>query len=537
MTKEAMTMKNLFRSLMALILALTLLAGSASCAVAENDKSVNIAVTDAIATLNPLLIDATEVVKYATSLVFLPLVELNAELEFVPQLAESITTEDNLTFTIKLRDDAVWSDGTPVTAKDVEYTLLMITSPEAGMAVLNQYVIVGTDDMTGQAPQGATSLEGVKIIDDKTLTVTAKWPVALYTFENILGRYLFPLPEHVLRDIPRDQLLTHEWFMNPTVVSGPYTVAAYDPNHYVHYVANENYFLGAPNIKYLNMNVLEPAQVLAGLQAGEVDLVQPTTGALLLEDYEAVSALGNVVAYPGTPVTNQCIFFNTQRVTDVRIRQAIAYGLDRQTILDGLVLGYGELVDAFLCSASPYYSVELGVTAYDPAKAKELVEAAKADGASTSLIWYVNSGDSTFVNASAYIAATLQEIGLNIEVKTVELPMLMEVAGSGDFDVLTVEYTLAPVDPYTDMSWLLSEGGWTHYTNDAVAANLALTQSSTDQEEVRKAYLAVNQDVQENAPMISCYIVSKLGVASTRLVNAKPDVFGTYINVHEWDVQ
>ena len=78
MTKKAMTMKNLFRSLMALILALTLLAGSASCAVAENDKSVNIAVTDAIATLNPLLIDATEVVKYATSLVFLPLVELNA---------------------------------------------------------------------------------------------------------------------------------------------------------------------------------------------------------------------------------------------------------------------------------------------------------------------------------------------------------------------------------------------------------------------------------------------------------------------------
>lgn len=531
-------MKNLFRSLLAVMLTLTLLLGTASCAVAEgNTKSVNIAVTDAIATLNPLLIDATEVVKYATSLTFLPLVELNADLEFVPQLAESITTEDNLTFTIKLREDAVWSDGTPVTAKDVEYTFLMITSPEAGMAVLSQYIIVGTDDMTGLAPQGATSLEGVKIVDDKTLTVTAKWPTALYTFENILGRYLFPLPEHVLGDIPRDQLLTHEWFLKPTVVSGPYFVEAYDPNHYVHYVANENYFLGAPKIKYLNMNVLEPAQVLAGLQSGEVDLVQPTTGSVLLEDYEAVKALPNVTAYPGTPVTNQCIFFNTQKVTDVRIRQALAYGLDRQTILDGMVLGYGELVDAFLCSASPYYSAELGVTEYDPAKAKELVDAAKADGASTDIVWYVNSGDSTFVNASAYIAATLADIGLNIEVKTVELPMLMEVAGSGEFDVLSVEYTLAPVDPYTDVVWLLSEGGWTRYTNDTVAEALALTQSSTDLEEIRQAYLTVNKDVQENVPMISAYIVSKLGVASNRLVNAKPDVFGTYINVHEWDVQ
>ena len=128
-------------------------------------------------------------------------------------------------------------------------------------------------------------------------------------------------------------------------------------------------------------------------------------------------------------------------------------------------------------------------------------------------------------------------MGLNITIKTVDLSMLMEVADSGDFDVLSVEYTLAPVDPYSDMAWLLSEAGWTHYSNDAVAQALALTQSATDLEEVRGAYLTVNRDVQENVPMISCYIVSKLGVVSNRLLNAAPDVFGTFVNVHEWDVQ
>ena len=70
-----------------------------------------------------------------------------------------------------------------------------------------------------------------------------------------------------------------------------------------------------------------------------------------------------------------------------------------------------------------------------------------------------------------------------------------------------------------------------------VAEALALTQSATDLEEVRSAYLTVNRDVQENVPMISCYIVSKLGVVSNRLLNAAPDVFGTFVNVHEWDVQ
>ena len=118
--------------------------------------------------------------KYAVSLVFLPLVELNAELEFVPQLAESITTEDNLTFTIKLRDDASWSDGAPVTAQDVAFTLAIGADPVSANIALPLYAVEGTDD-DGFIESGAQEISGVKVIDDKTLTVTCKWPTALYT--------------------------------------------------------------------------------------------------------------------------------------------------------------------------------------------------------------------------------------------------------------------------------------------------------------------------------------------------------------------
>ena len=95
------------KKLLSALLILALLA--AVPALAEGDKVVNVGVTSTLTTLNPLAMDNTEIVKYAVSLVFLPLVELNADLEFVPQLAESITTEDNLNFTITLREDAVWS--------------------------------------------------------------------------------------------------------------------------------------------------------------------------------------------------------------------------------------------------------------------------------------------------------------------------------------------------------------------------------------------------------------------------------------------
>ena len=116
--KEDEIMHNgLMKKIVAMTLALTMALGLMGGAVAEEQpKTVNIGVTDVIGSLNPLLMNATEVLKYANSLVFLPLVEASADMKYVPQLAESITTEDNMTFTIKLQDTATWSDGQPVTA-------------------------------------------------------------------------------------------------------------------------------------------------------------------------------------------------------------------------------------------------------------------------------------------------------------------------------------------------------------------------------------------------------------------------------------
>ena len=519
-------MTKLIRKLLAMTLAAVLLLGAACLpAGAEGAKSVTIAATGSLSSLNPLLIDATEVMKYALSLQFLPLVELSRDLTFVPQLAQSITTEDNLTFTIRLREEAVWSDGEPVTSEDVLFTLLLLTSPEAGRAILSQYLIVGTDD-AGMLPSGATEIEGVKVIDDKTLTVTVKWPTALYTFENNFGRYLFVLPEHVLGGVPRDQLLTHDWFRAPDVISGPYFITEADLSHYVRYRANEAYFLGAPRIDYINLNITTPAQLLAGMKTGEIDLVQQTMASVLLEDYDAIRSLPNVTAVPGAPITNQSIFFNTQRVTDARIRRALLLGMPRELILEEMLGGNGETVDAFLCSASPYYSEALGVTAYDPETAAALIAAAAADGADTSLVWYTDSGDATFVSVVELVAALMADLGLEIEIRTVDLDSLMGVAGGGEFDVMSVQYTFAPTDPYTDMSWLLSADGWTHY----------VTQESADVEAVRAAYLEINRAVIVDCPMISAYIISTMGAVSTRLMNATPDVYGTFVNVHEWDI-
>lgn len=525
-------MKRLTAALLALLLALV--TGGAAMAE-ERGKSVNIAVTGTFTSLNPLLMDFTEVMKYGVSLTFLPLVEMNRDLEFVGQLAESITTQDNLTFTIRLNPEAAWSDGTPLTAADVAYTFLCMASPEAGNLSMNMHAIVGVSD-EGVTESGATEIEGVRIVDDRTVEVTTKWEMAPGAFMNTIGRYMLILPEHVLGDIPMSELKTHEWFRKPDVISGPYFIEDFDLNHYVRYTANGNYWQGAPKIRYLNINVVQSAQLLAGFQSGEIDLVQQTTGDILLQDYDTVKALEHVTVYQGKPITNQFIFFNVNNVPDVRIRQAFLYGLDRGTILRELVRGNGEIVDGFLCSASPFYSEALGVTEYDPAKAAALIAEAKADGADTTLTWHVNSGDATFVQAATFAAAMFAELGLNIQIKTVDLSTLLTVVGGDEGEVMSVQYTYAPVDPYSDVSWILSEYGWTKYVDEEVDAALRESQGMSDMDQIREKYLFVSEKVQEEVPMICAYVMSTIGVTSNRLVNAAPDVFGTFINVHEWDI-
>src|SRR5690606_7032148 len=119
---------------------------------------------------------------------------------------------------------------------------------------------------------------------------------------------------------------------------------------------------------------------------------------------------------------------------------------------------------------------------------------------------YVNSGDTTFVQIASFIAAKLGEIGLNIKINTVDIASLLSIAGSGDFDLLAVQYTYTPVDPYTDISWLLSKGGWTRYYREEVANALDITQKSTDMNEIIKQYRIVTDYTQQEVPMISAYI-------------------------------
>ena len=535
--------KLLFRSMVALLLAACMLL-SVSCASTSGAKSniVNIGMTDTIPSVNPLLLDASEIGKTICDFQFLQLCELNSNLEFVGMLADSITTEDNIHFTVHIDDAAVWSDGTPITSHDLVFSVLRYASPVIGNTSMLLYAFEGVDPNTGFVAEGATveDLRGVVATDDKTVVFTARAPMPLASFMNTYGRYIHVIPKHILENVPESELATYAWFDAPSVVSGPYRIVDYDRDHYVSFVANDKYFKGAPKIEKLNIKIVEPSQQYAGLRSGEIDFVQQTTGNIPNEDYANVQSLEGITTVLGAPVTNQSVFIQTANVSDVRIRQAILHAIDREELVSGLLGGNGEVVDGFLSSASPYYDDSIVPVERNIEKAKGLVAEAIADGwdANYELKFYVTSSDSTFVNAASYIKSKLEEAGLKVKIITVDFSTLMTVAGTLDYDMLAVQYTYSPVDPYPDMAWLLGgEGSWTGYSNDEINAALAASQTTDDVATIRASYATVNRLTQQDVPMLSAYIIRALGAVNNRVVGARPDVFGSYINIHEWEIQ
>ena len=508
---------------------------ASSDTAASGEKIINVGVTNTIGSLNPLLLNGGEINKYATGLMFLPLMELDADLNFEGMLADSITTEDNKNFIVHIDDAATWSDGTPVTADDVVYTALRLASPVIGNTAMMYYVFEGVGD-DGFVEEGAESIDGIQKVDDKTVQFTTKEEMPITTFENSYARYLLTLPKHVIEQYSEEELSTAEWFNHPDVVSGPFIVTDFDVDHYISYEANKDYWKGAPKIDKLNIKIVDGSQLYAGLQSGEIDITQQTMSDIPQEDYESVEALDNVEVVYGSPVTNQSVFIQTKNVPDVKVRQAMLYAIDRQQILEELLNGHGEIVDGFLSSASPFYDDSLTPISYDPEKAKALLEEAGWDGSQT-IRFYVNSGDSTFVNAASIIAAEWAAVGIKAEIQTVDFATLMSVAGTEDYDVLAVQYTYAPVDPYPDVAWLLGgEGSWTGYGDDTLNDALTKSQLTSDPEETKELFSVVDKKVQEDVPMFSAYVISAQGAVSKRITGATPSVYGFFNDVQNWDV-
>lgn len=328
------------RKIIALGTLLTLLVSLVGCAddgatsKAPDTDSVVIAIGDEPDTLDP-----TQGWGHGNApIVQSTLVRYTADLDFENDLATNYTlSDDGLTWTFTLRDDAFFTDGTPVTAEDVAFTL-----------------------ETAKAAQGSvdlTYMENATATDDHTVVITLSQPTSI--FLNTLAS-IGIVPEHAY----------NEDYGRAPIGSGPYEFVEWRPQEQIVLRANDDYYGSKPAIDNVTIVFMSEDAALAAVQAGEVDVAYSTAtlGTTEVPGYhvEAIPSADNRgFTLPMTPANGETTAsgapIGNDVTSDPAIRQAIAYAIDRDAIAETVLNGFGR----------PAYSENDGMPWNNPAVALE----------------------------------------------------------------------------------------------------------------------------------------------------------------------
>jgi len=293
---------------------------------------------------------------------------------------------ENKKATIKIKDGMKWSDGQPIVADDIIYTYEVIGNKEyTGVRYSDESAkIVGMEDYKAGK---ASTISGIKKIDDKTVEISFKeMGQGIYTGGNGLERYA--MPKHYLKDVPIKDLEKSEKIRSKVVVAGPYTISSIVPGESIELKGNPYYFKGKPKTDKVTIQVVNSQTITAAMKSGKYDIVLdiPTELYKTYKDLDNIDTLGRQELYysylgfkmgkydkaKGENVVNP-----NAKVADLKLRQALAYGLDIKQMVKAF---YDGLREKATSSVPPvfekYYPKDLAGFPYDPEKAKKLLDEA-----------------------------------------------------------------------------------------------------------------------------------------------------------------
>jgi peptide/nickel transport system substrate-binding protein len=451
---------------------------------------------------------------------------------FEPALAASFDTEDNQTFTIEIDEDAYWTDGEPVTAHDVAFTLNAIANPDIQSNLNSRVVLIEGTDEGGSLVEGTDELSGVEVIDDKTLSFTTKEPVDIALVQESIGFDILIAPEHIFGEFEGEELASSAPATTPEVTSGPYQFETYEEDDYVHLTANADYYRGAPQIETIYGRILNGAVMITEFQAGNLHMaaggtigIVPHQDIPLLEDVEGLV----VEEYPS--LTGQYVIINNERFADPQVRRAILQATNRELLVDNLLEGRGEVLAAPYTSSNPYKHETLEPLEYDPELAVELLEDAGFDF-DQEIELSVPTGNATREQAGELIHQWLTDIGLNVRMENYDFPTWLEMANNRDYDMGMMGWGHR-IDP--DIANYISGSNAATIEDETVDQLLAEGLNGTNFDERYPYYAELQEYIQENALVLPLYAESQYSIQVEELNGGIQEYWqGSLANVHEW---
>jgi peptide/nickel transport system substrate-binding protein len=459
------------------------------------------------------------------------------QLKFAPALASRWeASADNRTFTFTIHPRAAWHDGRPVTAEDVQFTVMTVSDPRTETNRGNQVAFIAGLDARGKRAAGAQI--GFRVLGPKQFAITAEKPTdPLAVFEKF-GTLLYILPRHVLGDVAPDQLTRHPFFQNPTVGNGPYKFVQYRTDQYVELLVNENYHLGAPSVRRLFVRVIPPTVMLAQLERGDLDVTAGAgIGSILTDDWDRVKGMGHLRAVSVPTPGYQFMAFNFQRpyLQDKRVRRAIAHATNRPLMVSQLLRGEGVLAEGPIWPSNPYFNTNVRPWAYDAARARALLQEAGWDFNRT-LVLRVPTGNIIRERSADIIRENLVAVGMRVEIQKSDFPTHLAAMYAANYDLGLVGWS-GGVDP--DVTSQFRTGATytrlIHLSHQQIDQLLDEGLATADTVRRRQIYARFQEVFADELPYVVLYYQKGLTAITKRMSNVQFSVPGFYdFQTHAW---
>ena len=341
------------------------------------------------------------------------------------------SADDGYAILFHLDEGAAFHDGTPVTAQHWVDTITLVTNPACNVLGRDTFAgLTGTDEI-GAAIEGENL--GAEAVDEHTLKLTFDNPVVPEEFLVEYNRDIYVLPTHLLTDIAPEDLVTSDFWQNP-VGSGPCQFVSEVSGSTLVLSANKDYQLGAPGFDTLTITVMDKANLLTALIAGDLDYY--TFGGSISEENRPVAEQAGFAVEEGTvPSTFYELMINNETVDSADLRHAIEKALDKELLCQQNTGSLGTVTNTSILPGTEY-SRPAGESAYDPEGARNCWPRRDTMGETFTL-----ACTSQRASLAALIQQNLADVGIQVEIETVDSATMFAGMSDGTYDLAVASHT------------------------------------------------------------------------------------------------
>ncbi|MBU0571593.1 MAG: peptide-binding protein [Candidatus Omnitrophica bacterium] len=465
-------------------------------------------------------------------LVYNGLTKVDKDLNVVGDLAERWeVSEDGRVITFYLRKNVRWHDGSPFTARDVQFTFETIQDPGAGSPYIS----------------GFMDISGIKVLDAHTVRFEYKQPYAPALLKLGMGL----IPKHLFEGDPD---IRRSPYARAPIGTGPYKFKKWESGQYIILEANQDYFGHVPGIKRYVYRII-PDQSVAFLElvAGGVDSMQ-------LDPYQfryrsdTAQFKEKINKYRYLAPSYTYIGYNLKDpfLKDPRVRQALSYAINKKEIINAALLGMGEPCTGHFWKNSIYYDQSVNIYNYDPEKARTLFAEAgwvdvdddgvlEKDGMEFRMKIITNQGNQVREDVATITQRQWLEVGVVVDIQIVAwAAFLDQFIGRKNFQAVILGWSL-PVDPDCYSIWhsdSIREGGLNSvsYSNERVDELIENGRREFDPEKRKEIYHEIHRIIARDAPYTFLFSAYAAPAVNKRFRGIEPAPAGISYNFIDWYV-